>query len=246
MRVVRQLQPAFVLHRRDYRNTSLLLDVFSARYGRVGLVAKGARRGKTALGPMLQPFRPLLLSWTGRGELQTLTAAETAADAVSLQGSALLCGFYLNELLLRLLTRDDDQAGLFDHYTGTLRALGGGDAGEALLLRGFEQRLLQESGYGLVLEHCAEDGSVIEPSRRYRYHPEHGPMTTLSGDGVVVSGSTLRGLASGELDAQGQREAKLLLRAALAPHLGERPMHSRSLYQQYLQLGAGGRKQQGR
>jgi len=272
-----QLQPAFVLHRRDYRNTSLLLDIFSARFGRLGLVAKGARRRSAPAGPLLQPFRPLLLSWSGRGELHTLTGVEAAAPPIKLSGSGLLCGFYLNELLQRVLARNDPHLGLFDGYVGSLQALAGEaepveaaepvDATEteietapdqATTLRRFELQLLQELGYGLVLDHCVDDGSAIEPASRYRVDPESGPHypdTELENDGgqghrfdqpgqpsqpgqptALVHGRTLLGLASGQLDAQGQREARTLLRAALRPLLGEKPMHSRRLYQQYLQL----------
>ena len=265
-----QLQPAFVLHRRDYRNTSLLLDVFSARFGRQGLVAKGARRRSAPAGPLLQPFRPLLLSWSGRGELHTLTGVEAAAAPIALSGSGLLCGFYLNELLQRVLARDDSHVQLFDSYTGALQALApesesefGPEFGsepdpepkpeserdEGAILRRFELQLLQQLGYGLVLDHCVDDGSPIEPSCRYRVHPESGPHypDTVTDDNAgsglqseppapLLHGSTLLGLASGELDPLGQREARELLRAALRPLLGDRPMHSRRLYQQYLKL----------
>jgi len=259
MRVVRQLQPALLLHRRDYRNTSLLLDVFSADYGRVGLVAKGARRRNAAGGPLLQPFQPLLLSWSGAGELYTLTGVEAAADRIALVGGGLLCGFYLNELLLRLLARDDDYADLFDYYLATLRALQHAGDGEAAILRAFELRLLQELGYALVLDHCVDadvdagmdrgvdagvdqavdQAAAIEPMRRYTYDFDSGPRAN-AGDGadaLQVQGSTLLTLAAGGvLDRQGQREARALLRGALAVHLGERPLHSRRLYQQYLRL----------
>ena len=243
------LQPAFVLHRRDYRNTSLLLDVFSARFGRLGLVAKGARRRSAPAGPLLQPFRPLLLSWSGRGELLTLTGVEVAAAAIDLGGSALLCGFYVNELLQRVLARDDPHLALFDQYTGSLQALAAGangQADEAATLRQFELCVLQELGYGLVLDHCVDDGSLINPHARYRVSPDSGPRypdSAAAGEGgqaettaPLLHGSTLLGLADGELDLVGQREARALLRAALRPLLGERPMHSRRLYRQYLKL----------
>lgn len=267
------LQPAFVLHRRDYRNTSLLLDVFSAQFGRVGLIAKGARRCSAPAGPLLQAFRPLLLSWSGRGELHTLTGVEPAAAPVALRGSGLLCGFYVNELLQRLLARGDPHIALFDHYTGTLQALLGGRAADSSAgcltgqhqqsplvadartameqhqgdtLRRFELQLLRELGYALVLDHCIDDGAPIDPACRYRVNPESGPRYRESTEhpehdqarqaAPLVYGSTLLSLASGSLDARGRREAKQLLRAALRPLLGERPMHSRRLYQQYLQL----------
>lgn len=249
MSFTERLQPAFVLHRRDYRNTSLLLDVYSRDYGRLSLVAKGARRKKGS-GPLLQPFAPLLMSWQGRGELRTLTGTESAVQVPALQAGALLCGFYLNELLQRLLARDDPDAGLFMDYAQTLRALADAKVGDgpvqsqAMLLRRFELRLLSALGYALVLDHCVSDGSAIDARRRYRYWLEQGPVAeggdgapmTTPGDGIPISGRTLLGLADGRLDASGQREALYLLRAALAPHLGDRPLHSRQLYAQYLKL----------
>jgi len=231
------LQPAYLLHRRDYRNTSLLLDVYSRDYGRRSLVAKGARR-KGGVGGVLRAFVPLLLSWRGRGDLQTLTDAESIGDGAGLQGSELLCGFYLNELLLRMLANDDPDAGLFENYAQTLQILPGGDYSQAAVLRQFELKLLTGLGYGLVLEHCVDDGLAIDAERVYSYRLEHGPVPYTPGDGggIRVTGRTLLGLANGELDACGHREALALLRAALAPHLGGCPLQSRRLYGQYLRL----------
>jgi len=231
------LQPGYVLHRRDYRNTSLLLDVYCRDYGRRSLVAKGARR-KGGVGGVLRAFVPLLLSWRGRGDLQTLTAAESIGDGAGLQGSELLCGFYLNELLLRVLANDDPDADLFQDYAQTLRVLQDGGYSQAAVLRRFELKLLAALGYGLVLEHCADDGLAIDAGRIYSYRLEHGPVPYTPGDsdGVRVTGRTLLRLAHGDLDERGYREALALLRAALAPHLGGRPLQSRRLYGQYLRL----------
>jgi len=231
------LQSAYLLHRRDYRNTSLLLDVYTRDYGRRSLVAKGARR-KGGVGGVLRAFVPLLLSWRGRGDLQTLTAAESIGNGVGLQGSDLLCGFYLNELLVRVLSGDEPDADLFHNYTQTLRLLQGGDYPQAVVLRQFELKLLAGLGYGLILDQCAEDGLAIDAERNYSYRLEHGPVPYKSGegDGIRVMGSTLLGLVDGDLDERGHREARILLRAALAPHLGGRPLESRRLYQQYLRL----------
>jgi DNA repair protein RecO (recombination protein O) len=231
------LQPAYLLHRRDYRNTSLLLDVYSRDYGRRSLVAKGAR-GRGGAGNVLRAFVPLLLSWRGRGDLQTLTAAESVGDGAGLQGSELLCGFYLNELLLRVLANDDPDADLFQNYAQTLLMLQAGGCSQAAVLRQFELKLLDGLGYGLILEYCVDDGMAIDSERIYRYRLEHGPVPYRpgDGDGIRVTGSTLIGLAGADLDEAGHREALALLRAALAPHLGGRPLHSRRLYGEYLRL----------
>lgn len=254
MTAASRLQPAFVLHRRDYRNTSLLVDLYSRDQGRLRLIAKGARRRRGS-GPLLQPFSPLLVSWTGRSDLATLTDVERAVAPPALRGAGLLCGFYLNELLERLLAPGDADAELFMDYARTLDALAdleqdrrsAGDGARALLLRRFELRLLAAVGYGLALQHSAA-GDPIVADRRYRYRVGQGaPIEDRRGraaspaDGIPVVGSTLLGLAAGRLDQAGQREARDLLRAVLAPHLGDRPLRSRQLYADYLRLRPGTR-----
>lgn len=225
------LQPAHILHRKPYRDTSLLLEVFSRDYGRIGLVARGAQGKRSSLKALLQPFQPLLLSWSGRGELQTLTAAEADGIALSLSGEALLSGFYLNELLMRLLHRHDPHTGLYDSYQRTLVEFNGGTEQE-WLLRLFERDLLQELGYGLQLTHTT-DGAPLEAARRYCYNLEHGP--TLAEDEkpdcLLLHGSTLLALAEGGGGApEWRNEAKRLMRAVLQLYLGDRPMASRELY----------------
>ncbi len=239
------LQAGYILHSRPYRNTSLLLDVFSREQGRGVLVARGARRARSPLQGLLQPFAPLLLSWQGAGEVQTLTAAESAAPAIALQGGRLLSGFYLNELLLRLLGRHDPHPDLYDAYGHTLQALaaGGHDAREQASLRIFESFLLRELGYGLQLEQDSHSGEPLRADACYCYEPERGPRRLGAGQdcehGLAVQGRTLLALRRGELDlndAQLLREAKRLMRMSLAPHLGERPLKSRELYLQQRQL----------
>ncbi len=117
------LQPAYVLHHRPYRDSSLLLEIFTPDHGRVGLVARGARSPKSRLYGVLQPFQPLLISWVGRGELATLSGAEANGPPQRLQGKSVISGFYINELLLRLLHRHDPHAALFDGYARTLPLL---------------------------------------------------------------------------------------------------------------------------
>jgi DNA repair protein RecO (recombination protein O) len=180
---------------------------------------------------ILQPFVPLLLSWVGRGEVCTLTGVERSGPWMPLNGSGVACGFYLNELLLRLLPRNDSHEQLFERYAHTLEALGGA-LGTQRILRMFERDLLQELGYALVLERDAESGEPIAEEGLYHYDPQRGPVRVRDGSsgGIVVRGRSLISLLSGDLsDTDSLREAKRLLRAALTPHLGPRPLRSRSL-----------------
>ncbi len=222
------LQAAYVLHRTPYRETSLLVEAFTADSGRVGLVARGARR-KRGSGALLEPFLPLLLGWGGRGELGTLTGVEPRPAIGTLPGRRILSGFYLNELLLRLLQRHDPHPELFAVYEETLLHLCEGEE-EQWTLRRFEVQLLDALGYGLSLDSTVE-GEQVQSGRRYCYHLEQGPLPATGEGGLLIHGETLLALAS---DAEpGERtlmEAKRLLRAALGTYLGERPLRSRELY----------------
>jgi DNA repair protein RecO (recombination protein O) len=232
-----ELACAYVLHRRPYRESSALVEAFGAEHGRIGLVARGARRPSSRLRSVLQPFRPLLLSWSGRGELGTLTAAEPERSVPPLPAPALASGFYVNELLLRLLPRHDAHAALFESYREALEGLTTAAAPEPVL-RIFEKRLLDAIGYGLVLGHEADTGGPIEPDTLYRYHAEQGPVaparTATERTGVAVHGLTLIALAREELDdPRTLREAKRLMRTVLAAYLGPRPLASRALLKRW-------------
>ncbi len=234
--------PGHVLHSRPWRETSLVVEAFTREHGRVGLLARGARRARSRFRGVILPFHPLLLSWSGRGELPTLTGADPEGPARMLRGRALFSGFYLNELLMKLLPRNDAHAELFNVYRRTLVDLGGsGDLDGTL--RMFEKRLLDALGYGPALERVADTGTPVAPERRYRYVPERGPVEdACAGSGPVVSGRTLLALAEGRLDGEDGREraeAKRLMRAILAPHLGPRPLGSRELFRQSPPPGAG-------
>lgn len=226
------LQPAYILHHRPYRDTSALLELWTHDFGRIGMVARGARAVGSQLRGILQPFRPLLVSWTGKGELKTLTGAEGSGLVPALSGRALLSGFYLNELLLRMVQRQDPHAELFDAYEAALQGLA--HAGqEERALRIFERDLLQALGYGLVLDAEAGTGRAVEPAREYRYQLEKGvvPADAAGQGGIRTSGRSLLSLARSELrDAESLGDAKRLMRAALAFYLGDRPLKSRELF----------------
>ncbi|MGZ8216049.1 DNA repair protein RecO [Methylomagnum sp.] len=226
------LAHAAVLHRRAYQETSLLVDVFAADHGRLRLIAKGARRGRNAQAQLLQPFMPLRLSWAGRGELPTLTAVESAGNALALDGAALFCGFYMNELLLHLLPPHDPSPPVFQLYFDALRQLRG-EPSQEKVLRFFELSLLEEIGYGLSLDREAR-GWEIDPAKNYSYIPDQGPVES-DGPGVdSVRGSTLLGLQRKHLDTPDEwREAKQLMRRVIRYYLNGRALKSRDLFKPF-------------
>jgi DNA repair protein RecO (recombination protein O) len=225
------LQPAFVLHRRPYRNTSLLLEVFSRDHGRVGLVARGVRTPRSRLKGLLQPFTPLRLSWSGRGDLMNLVGAEESAAPIPITPARAVSGLYLNELLLRLLQRHDPYPDLFEPYRRVLETLTQAD-GEERGLRIFEKHLLAALGYGLLLDSEALSGAPIQPRSMYRYVLDRGPIDAERRQaGITICGSSLLALAREEAldDPTTLREIKRLTRAAIAVHLQGRPLKTREL-----------------
>lgn len=230
VRIQVALERGYLLHRRAYRETSVLADVFTENHGRVGVIAKGARRPRSPMRLGLQAFRPLLFSWQGRGELMTLTASESVGSDPHLSGVKLASAFYANELLVRLIQRNDPNPMLFFAYEQLLVELRQDSTVEPPLRR-FEKHLLDALGYGLELENDTQ-GRPISPRRRYLYVPETGPVA-LDADHeetqTTVSGATLAGLARDELCGAELDEAKRLMRHILAQYLGDKPLKSREL-----------------
>jgi len=226
-----QQQPAFVLHHSHYGETSLLVEAFTRDFGRLGLIAKGARRPRSALRATLTPFQPILIGWSGNGELATLTGAEPAGAVTELLGEQSYCGLYLNELLVRLLHRHDPHESLFDAYELSLRRLQIAEATE-IALRLFEKHLLQALGYGLVLDREVSGNSPIAADADYDYVPDRGPVPApAADDGIRVKGASLLALALEHFtDPVSLHETKVLMRACIARHLGNRPLRSRSLF----------------
>ena len=229
-----QLQDAFVLHSRPFRNSSQIVDLFTVDAGKVGVVAKGINRGKSPQNALLQPFRPLQVGWSGRGELHTLTNVEPAGSAFKLSGRRMFCGLYANELMVRLLHRGDAHPEIFSSYQQLITQLSDG-AAEGPLLRRFEIELLEAVGFGFDLKHDSA-GQPINPEQRYRYHPEEGMVPTLASGGqqMSVTGKTLQWLRSTEQAVEQivLREARQLLRSAIDYHVpGE--LQSRKLMAQY-------------
>jgi DNA repair protein RecO (recombination protein O) len=228
-------QPAFVLHAYPYKETSLIVEAFAQEYGRVGIVAKGAKRPRSELRGVLQAFQPLTLSWMGATELKTLVRAEWQGGMALPVGSALLSAFYLNELLLKLLPREDPHPGLFHDYAAALRALGEAPAPskQAVILRHFELRLLAALGYALLLTHDADSGEAVDPAGRYHYTFDRGPRRGVAEPaprGANVRGATLLALACDAYpDAETANEAKRLMRDVLDHYLEERRIFSRRI-----------------
>ncbi|HEY3598898.1 MAG TPA: DNA repair protein RecO, partial [Paraburkholderia sp.] len=185
-------QPAFVLHSYPYRETSLIIDVLSRDHGRLALVAKGAKRPHSALRGVLQTFQPLSLAWSGKSEMRTLTGSEWVGGMLPLAGDALLCGFYVNELLVKFCAREDPHPQLFHHYVVTLTRLAH-DEPPVQVLRSFERVLLRETGYAMALDRTTAR-KAVQSDGRYVFDPERGVREAsddLPAQWPVVSGQTL-------------------------------------------------------
>ena len=231
-------RPAYVLHTYPYRETSLIVEAYVSDHGRLPLMARGARRPKSSVRGVLLPFQPLLVSWTGKRELRTLTRAEWRGGYAPLRGQPLICGFYLNELLLKLLPRDDPHEELFETYERTLEALAAG-ADPAALLRRFEIALLRELGYAVVLDRDVERDEPVARERSYVYVVERGPVSDVSAarNGVELSGQTLIDMQSGSFaSAATQQESKALMRALINHYLGNQVLHTRQLLRDLQEL----------
>jgi DNA repair protein RecO (recombination protein O) len=224
--------PAFVLHSYPFKETSLIVELFTRDFGRIAAVARGARRPRSVLRGVLLGFQPLLVSWSGKGEVQTLMRAEWAGPYHPLNGLALLCGFYVNELLLKLLPRHDSHEQLFEAYAATLQALHEGAEASATL-RAFEQALLRELGYAITLDRDIESGQPIAAEERYTYIIERGPVSGAperETNGVELLGQTLLDMQSGDYSrALTQQQSKALMRVLINHYLGDQVLHTRQL-----------------
>ncbi len=230
-----QRQPAWILQRYPYGESSLLVDLFSRDFGRMMVLSKGARRLKSPQRGLLHPFQDLLVGWSGRRELVTLTRVESAGRWRRLTGASAMCGWYASELLSRFLQRGDPHETLFDAYGELLSRLGG--EADDWSLRLFETVLLGEVGYGLVLDHEVTGNGPLEAGRRYRYIPGRGPADeAVAGNaGVAVAGETLIALRSATLPSRPvRREARILTARLLAAQLDGRELRSQGVMRQML------------
>ena len=231
------LTPSFILHQRPYKETSLIVDVFTREYGRISLVARGVRRNRKKSQGLFQANRNLNISWSGRGEMGTLTEIEANGPGIELKGEAMIAAFYLNELIIRLLHKHESHPELFDAYMVALTRLEHGQS-ELVALRYFEKQLLDSLGYGLVLDHEIDTTEPIDPGRRYFYIINRGPCAVKPENCgfVEISGSNLLALEREDFDDQSSLdEVKQLMRTTLNGYLGDRPLASRDLFRAYAQ-----------
>jgi DNA repair protein RecO (recombination protein O) len=237
---------AFVLHTIAWRETSLIVEIFTRDHGRLGLIARGARRPRSALRGLLQPFQPLFLRWSGKSELRNLIGAEWMGGMAALSGMSLMPGFYLNELMVRLIPREDAHPALFEDYLSTLAILAKPETGKDMtepILRRFECNLLREMGYSPVFDRDSVSGQAVAAAGVYRVNAERGVTPAqpddLDQDPDVVHGRTLLCLAQAQSsieevvqsmeDPEIAVESKRLLRRLLGHHLGETALQSREV-----------------
>ena len=231
-----ELEPAYILHSRAYRETSQILEVFTPGYGRTGLVARGARRPKSPLRGILNPFQPLRVSWSGRGDLATLLQAEVIGAGSVIPDSSVMAGFYVNELLTKLLHRHDPHPDLFAHYSSLIGSLvtpsPAKDEAVEKSLRKFELELLQEIGYALNLEQDAVTEQPLRNEQWYEFRVEQGavPVDHDRAEGLYFTGADLLLIGRLELDEKhALRKAKQLLRHVLDYHIGDNGLQTRRI-----------------
>jgi DNA repair protein RecO (recombination protein O) len=224
------LQPAFVLHARPFRDTSAIVDYLTADHGRIALIARGVRGERSRLRIAVQPLQPLMISWQRRGDIGSLTAAEPASAPFHLHGAWLYSGLYVNELLARLVHRDDPCPGMFDGYRNTLAELAAERPLEPILRR-FEKHLLDDMGYGVHAERTFDNHLPIQEDQEYWYLPNVGALARMQPGAIKIAGTLLRTLANGEWnDTSDWPGIKRVHRAILAHYLGDKPLRSRELF----------------
>lgn len=231
-----ELNPCYILHRRDYSESSLILDVFSKEHGRVNLIAKGAKRNKKRQGISYNLYQKYQMAWIAKSELGTLTDIESINNSKLIKSESMMIGFYMNEIILRLLHKHEPHPELFDSYDMTINKLIDGDP-EEIILRYYEKTLLQSLGYGVILDHDVETGQELIKEKMYTYKPDYGPAreNDKTDSNLSISGKTLLELDAEVLsDTININEAKNLLRALLDQYLGVKPLASRDLYRAYI------------
>ncbi|MBW7472744.1 DNA repair protein RecO [Marinobacter sp. F4218] len=232
MRGPEQQEPAYVIHRRPWRETSLMVDVFTLNRGRMTVIARGANSAKSPLKAQLQPFQPLMLDWTGRGDLKTLTNVEVRSGPSLHRTASLYSGLYLNELLQRVMPAVDPHPTLFAAYIDALAELAETTDVEPVLRR-FERAFAAALGFDFAWDLVTDTGRTVEPGQPYCYDPEQGIVAS-PGPGTRLqnlSGDVLLALASGDLESDSSRRtAKRVMRVLTDYLLQGRPLHSRSLF----------------
>jgi len=223
-------ETVYVLHTYPFKETSLIIEIFSKVHGRVSILAKGARRPRSLVRGMLQSFQSLQASWSGLGEMKTLHSIDWCDALLQIEGDALICGFYINELLMRLLPKEDPHETLFDFYHQTMELLSKKD-NLSVTLRRFELRLLQELGYELPLVND-ENGALVNSDKIYYYEVGYGPSVTKnSTQGVPLLGKTLIDMNSDDYrDPKTEIQSKQLMRYLIGHYIGDKPLNSKQLF----------------
>ncbi len=225
---------ATILHQRDFQDHHAIIDFLTRDHGRISLMARGLRGKKSRRAGLLQPFTELLISYSGRGDLQLLGSVEDAGKpAIRLSGMPLICALYMNELLIRLLPVGDPHPEVYDVYVATLNRFEQMPVSDCL--RQFEVSLLDVLGYGLILDHDV-NMQAIEPAQRYRYDPEAGARrsSATADDRQVIHGTTLMALSSGRFESERDRIESRRLMTAVIDHLLEgRVLNTRQLLKSY-------------
>lgn len=223
-----ELERAYVLHRKAYRESSLIIDFFTYQQGRLQAVARGGRRQNSRWRSLLHPFQKILITANGQGSLKTLTHAEPDGAGMILQGERLACGFYLNELITRLFYTEDPHPLLFDYYETALYRVAN-DSWPAPSLRIFEKHLLDELGYGVSLQQDI-NGQPLDGNAVYHYNSELGGLVKQDRDDNGVSGQTLLAASANDLKTKKQcHEIRRLFQGLLARLLDDKPLYSRQL-----------------
>ena len=230
-RILREAEPGYVLHSYSFKETSLVVEVFTRDCGRLGLVAKGARRPRSSLRGTLMAFQPLLLSWSGRSELRVLHRAEWQAGQPQLSGLALICGFYLNELVLKLMPRDDPHEGLYAGYEEALAALRAGDT-PAAVLRRFEHRMLTELGYALLLTEDVHGAAIDAAAATLTRGARSGSCGRLAAMPATLCRSPARRCWTWPETTTPPvtvQQSRALMRRVINHYLGGQALHTRQL-----------------
>lgn len=232
-------QPAYVLHSRPWRETSVIADLLTLHQGRVSVIMHGAQKSQgkqSAKRALVQPFTPLMVSFTGRGELRTCQQLDSAGAPLRILGNRLYSGLYINELLLKLLAPDDPYPNLFAYYQSLLNELMSNAVLEQCL-RPFEVHLMDELGYHMVLDKDYITGQAVVSESSYQLHALHGVCLNQmqhggAGQPVAMSGRVLLQLAAGDYtDTECLKVAKYMARTNLSQLLGGKPLQSRNLFQ---------------
>jgi len=224
------LQAAYILHRRPYRDSSVLVELLTRSEGRLAAIVRLGKKANSVRNAILQPFHPILVDYKARGELYSLGQVEPAGRMKRLTGDRLACGLYLNELLLQLTHRDDHHPEMFMTYETALGSIER-DVDLHDCLRRFEIGLLNQLGYGLLLDYEADSNLPIQAEGRYRYQPDYGPIRAQENSPGSVQGETLICLSKGlSMEKTGRQEAKQLMQHVIAYHLGGRKLRSRELF----------------